>query len=101
MAELTHAMQRNKTIDEEIREFDLVKEMRSVLTQLTPREQKVISLLHGLEGPVMTHKEVADVFDVGRTRIGQIEAKAFRKIRQTKRSSKLYQIAFGDDDEPG
>ncbi len=69
----------------------MVKEqLDSVLSTLTPREEKVIRLRFGLDdGRPRTLEEVGEVFDVTRERIRQIEAKALRKLRHPSRSKKL------------
>ena len=61
-----------------------------MLSTLTPREEKVLSLRFGLEdGRPRTLEEVGKQFHVTRERIRQIEAKALRKLRHPSRSRKL------------
>ncbi len=68
----------------------LKEQLRDVLSSLTPREEKVLSLRFGLEdGRPRTLEEVGKEFDVTRERIRQIEAKALRKLRHPSRSKKL------------
>ncbi|MGI5936040.1 MAG: RNA polymerase sigma factor RpoD [Oscillospiraceae bacterium] len=71
--------------------FTLLKEqLMSVLSTLTPREEKVLRLRFGLEdGRTRTLEEVGKEFNVTRERIRQIEAKALRKLRHPSRSKKL------------
>ncbi len=71
--------------------FTLLKEqLLSVLSTLTPREEKVIKLRFGLEdGRQRTLEEVGKEFNVTRERIRQIEAKALRKLKHPSRSKKL------------
>ncbi len=71
--------------------FTLLKEqLLSVLSTLTPREEKVLKLRFGLEdGRARTLEEVGKYFKVTRERIRQIEAKALRKLRHPSRSRKL------------
>ena len=71
--------------------FTLLKEqLDTVLTTLTEREKKVLTLRFGLEdGRARTLEEVGKEFDVTRERIRQIEAKALRKLRHPSRSKKL------------
>lgn len=71
--------------------FTLLKEqLEEVLTTLTEREKKVLTLRFGLEdGRARTLEEVGKEFDVTRERIRQIEAKALRKLRHPSRSKKL------------
>ena len=71
--------------------FTLLKEqLVEVLSTLTDREQKVLSLRFGLDdGRARTLEEVGKEFNVTRERIRQIEAKALRKLRHPSRSRKL------------
>lgn len=66
---------------------DYVKE---VISELTPREQKVLEMRFGLkDGVSHTLEEVGQEFDVTRERIRQIEAKALEKIEKIKGIEKL------------
>lgn len=66
---------------------DYVKE---VITQLSPREQKILEMRFGLvDGVAHTLEEVGREFDVTRERIRQIEAKALEKIQKHEGISKL------------
>ncbi len=68
----------------------LKEQLNSVLSTLTPREEKVIRLRFGLDdGRPRTLEEVGEEFSVTRERIRQIEAKALRKLRHPSRSKKL------------
>ncbi|MBQ3666340.1 MAG: RNA polymerase sigma factor RpoD [Lachnospiraceae bacterium] len=68
----------------------LKEQIVDVLTTLTERERKVLSLRFGLEdGKPRTLEEVGQIFDVTRERIRQIEAKALRKLKHPSRSKKL------------
>ena len=71
--------------------YTLLKEqLVSVLSTLTPREEKVLKLRFGIEdGRPRTLEEVGKEFNVTRERIRQIEAKALRKLRHPSRSKKL------------
>lgn len=71
--------------------FTLLKEqLEEVLSTLTEREQKVLTLRFGLDdGRARTLEEVGREFNVTRERIRQIEAKALRKLRHPSRSRKL------------
>ena len=61
-----------------------------VLESLTPREQLVIILRHGLkDGKYRTLEEVGQLFNVTRERIRQIESKALRKLRHPSRAKNL------------
>lgn len=68
----------------------LKEQLNDVLATLTDREAKVLKLRFGLEdGRSRTLEEVGKEFDVTRERIGQIEAKALRKLRHPSRSKKV------------
>ena len=68
----------------------LKEKVDEVLSDLTPREQRVLILRFGLEdGRGRTLEEVGHEFNVTRERIRQIEAKAIRKLRHPSRSRKL------------
>ena len=65
-------------------------QIRKVLGDLMPREQKVLEMRFGLtDGVTHTLEEVGKVFNVTRERIRQIEAKALEKIRQHHEAEKL------------
>jgi RNA polymerase primary sigma factor len=68
----------------------LTNHVIEVLSELTPREQKILKIRFGLEdGVTHTLEEVGQEFGVTRERIRQIEAKALEKIRDHKGVSKL------------
>lgn len=68
----------------------LKEQIEDVLTDLTEREQKILSMRFGLEDNIThTLEEVGKVFGVTRERIRQIEAKALEKIRKHKKVEKL------------
>jgi RNA polymerase primary sigma factor len=75
----------------EIAADQLLKEqVASVLSLLTPREQKILRMRFGLEdGRSHTLEEVGLEFGVTRERIRQIEAKALTKLRKHRESKKL------------
>lgn len=64
--------------------------INEVLSQLTPRESRVIRLRYGLEdGRTHTLEEVGKEFSVTRERIRQIEGKALKKLRHPSRAKLL------------
>ncbi len=69
----------------------LLKEhIADILSELTPREQKILKIRFGLEdGVTHTLEEVGQEFGVTRERIRQIEAKALEKIREHDNVKKL------------
>lgn len=68
----------------------LSEQTRSVLSTLTPREEKVLRMRFGIgEKSDHTLEEVGQDFFVTRERIRQIEAKALRKLRHPSRAKLL------------
>lgn len=68
----------------------LAEQTRSVLSTLTPREEKVLRMRFGIgEKSDHTLEEVGQDFYVTRERIRQIEAKALRKLRHPSRAKLL------------
>ncbi|MDP2647861.1 MAG: sigma-70 family RNA polymerase sigma factor [Candidatus Yanofskybacteria bacterium] len=64
--------------------------INEIISDLTPREQKILDMRFGLgDGVTHTLEEVGKVFSVTRERIRQIEAKALEKIRQHHKVEKL------------
>ncbi len=74
----------------DLTEHKLLKEhLESVLSTLPKREQDVVKMRYGiLGGYPLTLEEVGLYFEVTRERIRQIEAKALKRVRQPKRSTK-------------
>ena len=68
----------------------LRERLEDILVDLSPREQKILSMRFGLEDEVThTLEEVGKVFGVTRERIRQIEAKSLEKIRMHESVKKL------------
>ena len=64
--------------------------LKEILVDLTPREQKILSMRFGLEdGITHTLEEVGNEFGVTRERIRQIEAKSLERIREHRALKKL------------
>jgi RNA polymerase primary sigma factor len=69
---------------------DLVTNLNSILSTLSPREERVVRMRFGLgERQDHTLEEVGQVFEVTRERIRQIEAKALKKLRHPMRAKLL------------
>ena len=65
------------TLNEKFKE-----EIDKCLKELTPREETIIRLRHGLaDGRSHTLEEIGLEFDVTRERIRQIEVKAIKRLR--------------------
>jgi RNA polymerase primary sigma factor len=68
----------------------LKEQFKEIVSDLTPREQKILDMRFGLkDGITHTLEEVGKEFGVTRERIRQIEAKALEKIKQHHKSEKL------------
>ena len=64
--------------------------LKEILVDLSPREQKILSMRFGLkDGTTHTLEEVGQEFGVTRERIRQIEAKSLEKIREHRKLKKL------------
>ena len=64
--------------------------VREVISELSPREQKILEMRFGLiDGVAHTLEEVGHEFDVTRERIRQIEAKALERIQKHEGIKKL------------
>jgi RNA polymerase primary sigma factor len=60
--------------------------LKAVLRILPPRDQAVLSMRFGLDDDQpLTQEQVGMYFNISRTRVGQIEARALRRLQQTKR----------------
>jgi RNA polymerase primary sigma factor len=70
---------------------NLLKErLKEILVDLTPREQKILSMRFGLkDGIIHTLEEIGQEFGVTRERVRQIEAKALERIREHRALEKL------------
>lgn len=79
----------------EVHELNAILEQ--ALSSLDPRSQEILRARFGLDGPEMTLQEVGEKFGVSRARIGQIERKALRQMRNPSRSKLLREAAgIGD-----
>lgn len=68
----------------------LSEQVRNILSDLSPKERKILEMRHGLmDGIYHTLEEVGREFGVTRERIRQIEAKALEKIRTHKNARHL------------
>jgi RNA polymerase primary sigma factor len=68
----------------------LRERLKEILVDLTPREQKILSMRFGLDdGITHTLEEVGKEFGVTRERIRQIEAKALERMREHRKLEKL------------
>jgi len=76
--------------DKEASRRILSDQVKEILSDLTPKEQKILEMRCGLkDGINHTLEEVGKEFGVTRERIRQIEAKAHEKIRQHEKAERL------------
>jgi RNA polymerase primary sigma factor len=69
-------------------------ELRAALDTLDPRESQIVAMRYGLyDGAPKTLAEVAQVYDLSRERIRQIEREAMTKLRHPSRSRSLRDYA--------
>lgn len=61
----------------------------AVLNTLTPREAAIIKMRFGIEGDEIPAEDIASAFRISKVRVGQITAKALRKLRHPSRSRRL------------
>ncbi|MEL6453504.1 MAG: RNA polymerase sigma factor SigC [Cyanobacteria bacterium J06623_5] len=68
----------------------LKRDLQQLLTDLTTREQEVITLRFGLEdGVPYSLAEIGRTLELSRERVRQIESKALQKLRQPKRRNRV------------
>ena len=69
-----------------ITNYELTEILRTLMGPLTEREKGVLVYRFGLDGAVpLTLEEVGEIYGVTRERIRQLEAKAIRKIRYSRK----------------
>jgi RNA polymerase primary sigma factor len=66
--------------------------VKQILSTLTPREEKIIKMLFGVDRPINTEQGIAEYFGVTKERIVQIVSKCKRKLEYGSR--KDYQLKF-------
>lgn len=76
--------------DQDASQHLLSDQIRDVLGELSPKEQKILEMRYGLEDGIQnTLEEVGREFGVTRERIRQIEAKVHEKLRQNEKIRRL------------
>ena len=69
----------------------LKRDLRSLMADLTPQQQTVISLRFGLEdGKNMTLAKIGAILDISRERVRQIEREALTKLRKRRGDMREY-----------
>ena len=70
----------------EITRQNLVDEVKTALTELSPREQQIVALRYGLEnGKEHSLQEIGTLLNLSRERIRQIEVRALNRLRHPAR----------------
>jgi RNA polymerase primary sigma factor len=76
--------------DQEASRRILQDQIREVLGELSPKEQRILEMRYGLhDGVQHTLEEVGQEFGVTRERIRQIEAKVHEKLRNNEKIQRL------------
>ncbi len=75
---------------EAVKDKELTERVKSILSTLSPREEKIIRLRFGIgEDSEYTLEEIGKRFNVSRERIRQIEKKALNRLRHSSRKDRL------------
>lgn len=75
---------------ETVKDRELTERIKSILSTLSPREEKIIRLRFGIgEDSEYTLEEIGKRFNVSRERIRQIEKKALNRLRHSTRRDRL------------
>ena len=76
--------------EEQLMRESLKRDLEQLLTDLTTREQEVITLRFGLgDGVPYSLAEIGRTLELSRERVRQIESKALQKLRQPKRRNRV------------
>ena len=76
--------------EEQLMRESLKRDLKQLLTDLTTREQEVITLRFGLgDGVPYSLAEIGRTLELSRERVRQIESKALQKLRQPKRRNRV------------
>ncbi|CAJ2642587.1 unnamed protein product [Trifolium pratense] len=81
-----------ETAEEQVIKQFMKKDLEKVLDSLNQREKQVIRWRFGMDdGRMRTLQEIGEMMSVSRERVRQIEACAFRKLKNKKRANHLQQ----------
>ena len=69
-------------LEDQINKKYVIKELESILSQLTIREHDLICMLYGIGMPAVNAKIVAEMYGVGGERVRQIKEAALNKLRR-------------------
>lgn len=74
---------------EEVYTKNLSEVIANMLSNLKPREEEIMRLRYGFDGPEQTLEQVGNKFNITRERVRQIETKVIRKLRHPSKSKTL------------
>ncbi|WP_330204843.1 RNA polymerase sigma factor, RpoD/SigA family [Cyanobacterium sp. Dongsha4] len=78
------------TPEENLMRVSMQKDLRSMLSLLNEREQKILRLRYGFEnGKIYSLSDTASIMNLSRERVRQIQAKAIQKLRQPNQKKSL------------
>ena len=79
------------TPDDFATQSSLKRDLRVLLADLTPQQQRVLSLRFGLEdGKNMTLAKIGGILEISRERVRQIEREALTKLRKRQGDMREY-----------
>ena len=85
--------QEQKMIEQDVK----TKLIEAFTKRLSPREEKIIRLKYGFdEGREHTDTEIAKIFKISTSRVGQIREKAERKLKHPSVASSIINTGFGE-----
>ena len=79
-----------KTVEDSVMELKMQEDVNDILKILTDREREVIERRYGFRDKIETLTEIGNDFHVSKTRVKQIEEKAFEKLKNHEEAEKLY-----------
>jgi len=80
--------------------LSLAKEIRKVISTLTPRQEEVVRKLFGIGESELSLRELGQIFGVGHERVRQIGNEAIRRMRYPSRAESIEQYASVKDPYP-
>ena len=88
-------------VEDIVEQTSLRESLESVLSTLTPREEKILRLRFGFDdGIERTLEDIGKMFNVTRERIRQIENKAIRKLRHPARTKYIWDFCEHQEENP-
>jgi transcriptional regulator with XRE-family HTH domain len=88
------------TPEDDLIESDVQAALKNALSNLTEREQRVLNLRFGLDGPELTTKEVAEREGISSARAWQIEKRALIKMKSPTITSPVIEAGYQPTGSP-